>query len=293
MPCVFYRRDWLHRQPSSVDSFADALHKQGKPSVAEVSNSETQTTPATTSSETQSDCTGLIFFDLRSHLSIDRKLNQRQRAARLHAEEAELFQRKAAVLAAQTVAEDPHVVSRAALQRLRAARLHEEEKSLYAMDATIKSVMYSGVTNGGADGSGADVETSFTEDTDENHSMCSVYSSAPVVSVFIPGLISSSLSGGDDGTDLHPFMDPIRAALQKKRAKRLYDEEVQLEERAAVCGNSSEGGWKGVNQPTHLSSLVPTTFANPIRQRVQALRAQRLHAEERQLYDMDKNTSIS
>eukprot|EP00041_Stephanoeca_diplocostata_P021957 m.519789 g.519789 ORF g.519789 m.519789 type:complete len:303 (-) comp21949_c0_seq3:1625-2533(-) len=291
------KREWLHRQPSSVDSFADALHKARKPSVSEVESGEvlpsTEECTSDQSNDTENDCAGLMFFDLRSHLSIDRTLIQRERAARLHAEEAELFQRSTSVLVAQSVAEDPHIVSRAALQRLRAARLHEEEKSLYAIDGTVTATETSS-------GAGADAEdigqNCYASEEDEKDLVPfrNILANAPVISSFIPGLMTTSiLSGGDDGRDmLEFFIDAPRAALQRKRAKRLYDEELELEERAASSKVSGDGGWKP-DKPTDLSSLVHNTMSNPIRHQVQTLRAQRLHTEERQLYDLDKLSSTS
>lgn len=262
------KRDWLHRQPSSVDSFAKALNKQpvqeASPS-SSTSASETASTQEPVAAVSHSQDDGPIMFDLRPFDAPKRQSLQRMRAERLRAEETMLYDRDSVTMLQKTMAADPVVVPRSVLNRMRAARMHEEERELNVFDSqngTLEKYLRSAPTEspgGGIETDTADSESFARLPEDVGNSMS------------FGSLLVGALRLSDD------MMPAItRKDLHRRRAELLHTEERLLEEKQAAALHAEP---KSLQVVTGIGGDIAHA-----RHALQRLRAQRMHEEERSLY---------
>lgn len=249
--------------------------------------------------------------------AIDRAAMQAMRAARLHAEERELEHRAHLVAAAPLMATTPPAttyappalgsppvvveavpeamfappaVSRTELQRIRAARLHHEERELER--ASAKNTCVDVISRSRAD-SMLDHSASHGVGTTMAAASYEEGSSVGPMSHLIPpphtpGPAKAS-SGGVWGVpvvgpvgSIFAFDLPQRSELHRLRAMRVHDEERDVE-RAEADATVRKRARVDVCVPSFGVGLSWGVTMTSTRRELHAMRARRVHDEERDL----------
>eukprot|EP00038_Savillea_parva_P006314 m.162939 g.162939 ORF g.162939 m.162939 type:complete len:314 (-) comp12248_c0_seq1:130-1071(-) len=266
-------------QPSSLDTLASSLFIKK---------------PVSDMTGFVSPCTDELTTMARS---IDRAAMQRLRAQRLHDEERQLETAERVHKASYTsialntppmsatppssaLFETPGVVSRTELQRLRAARMHAEERLLngdkteFAAQTLTGSETGSEIETGGGGGP--------LRRTVSGESVQGPDDGADDTVVVVVGRVALQARTNVFMTnDAHTNN---RTKMQKVRATRLRDEEIELESAEARRREARDG------LPKFTSTLSGGGAPRPdsVHRAMQKHRASRMRTEERTLYDHDR-----